>query len=334
MPLDRRGFFRSAGLTGGLVALLETRAGLATTQSDWSNRDAAKRRRHLYQLLGDLPDRQRPLSAQKLSEREQSKYLLEELILDLNGVEAVPAYFARPKRLRGRVPAILYNHSHGSGKHELIHGMDVLQKPPYAEVLTRLGYCVLCLDTWFLGERAARAEMDLFKEMLWKGQVLWGMMVYDSIRALDYLISRPEVDSERVGTLGLSMGSTMAWWLAALDTRVTVCVDLCCLTDFDALLAAGGLGGHGIYYYVPSLLKYFNTSQINALIAPRAHLSLAGTLDELTPPQGLDQVDRDLKQVYAETGHPEAWRLLRYEVGHEETAQMRREVIHFLHEFL
>jgi cephalosporin-C deacetylase-like acetyl esterase len=59
------------------------------------------------------------------------------------------------------------------------------------------------------------------------------MMVYDNIRAIDYLATRPEVNAARIATLGLSMGSTMAWWTAALDERVKVCVDICCLTDFD-----------------------------------------------------------------------------------------------------
>ena len=55
----------------------------------------------------------------------------------------------------------------------------------------------------------------------------------------------------RIGTLGMSMGSTMAWWLAALDERVKVTVDICCLTDFHTLVAKKGLAGHGVYYYVP-----------------------------------------------------------------------------------
>ena len=136
--------------------------------------------------------------------------------------------------------------------------------------------------------------------MLWRGQVLWGMMVYDSLRAIDYLVAREDVDAGRVATLGLSMGSTMAWWVAALDERVRVCVDLCCLTDFEALIETRGLDGHGIYYYVPGLLKQFTTAQINALIAPRAHLSLAGNHDRLTPPAGLDRIDAELRRVYAD----------------------------------
>jgi dienelactone hydrolase len=51
------------------------------------------------------------------------------------------------------------------------------------------------------------------------------MMVYDTLRGLDYLLARPEVDTARVGTLGMSMGSTMAWWVAALDPRIKLAKD-------------------------------------------------------------------------------------------------------------
>ena len=45
------------------------------------------------------------------------------------------------------------------------------------------------------------------------------------------------------------MGSTKAWWLAALDPRVKLCIDLCCLTDYEELIKIDNLKGHGIYYY-------------------------------------------------------------------------------------
>ena len=193
---------------------------------------------------------------------------------------------------------------------------------------------MLAIDAWGFGGRYTRTESSIFKEMLWKGQVMWGMMVYDSLRAVDYLVSRADVDAARIGTLGMSMGSTMAWWVAALDPRVRVCVDICCLTDFDALIESGGLDGHGIYYYVPRLLNHFTTAQINALIAPRPHLGLAGNRDPLTPPQGLDRIDAELKQVYAEAGAPEAWQMLRYEVPHVETQEMRQAILAFLQRWL
>jgi hypothetical protein len=301
------------------------------------------RREELYSLLGELPPRDRPITATLLSARqtlvaEDEGYVLEPWMLDLNGIEPVPAYFTRPLNLVDPAPTILYNHAHGGdyvlGKDEFLRGRSAILNPPYAALLAARGYCGLCIDTWNFGERRGRTESELFKEMLWKGQCLWGMMVYDNLRALDYLVTRPEVDAGRIGTLGLSMGSTMAWWTAALDTRVKVCVDLCCLTEFEALIETRGLDGHGIYYYVPGLLKHFTTAQINALIAPRAHLSLAGNYDKLTPPAGLDRIDRDLRQVYADAGAPDAWKLLRWDIGHFETHAMRAEIVAFLDRWL
>jgi acetyl esterase/lipase len=297
-----------------------------------------ERRQQLYHLLGDLPDLSREISATKLAEEKRESYVLEKLLLDLNGVELVPAYFVRPHGQTGPLPAILYNHAHGGdyalGKDELLAGRDVLQSPPYAEELARKGYAALCIDAWAFGERRGRSESEIFKHMLWSGQVMWGMMVYDSLRAIDYLVSRPDIDASRLGTMGMSMGSTMAWWVAALDTRIKVCVDISCLTDFQALIDTRGLDGHGVYYYVPGLLKHFTTAQINALIAPRAHLSLAGDFDSLTPPAGLDRIDAQLREVYQAAGASEAWRLVRYKIAHFETAAMRVEALSFLQRWL
>ena len=292
----------------------------------------------LYSLLGDLPHRNRPISCEQVGEEDGESYTLEKLVLDLNGIEAVPAFLALPKTRLVRAPAILYNHAHGGeygiGKNELIEGRSALQDPPYAEALARRGICALCIDTWAFNERSGKTESETFKEMLWQGRVMWGMMVYDSLRALDYLVSRKEVNPDRIGTLGISMGSTMAWWTAALDERIKVCVDICCLTDYQALLETRGLDGHGIYYYVPNLLNHFSAADINALIAPRAHLALAGNKDLLTPPAGLDRIDAELKKAYADAGASDAWKLLRYDVGHMETAAMRHEILRFLDERL
>jgi dienelactone hydrolase len=300
--------------------------------------DGAARRAELYGLLGRLPDRHRNVGSEKKGEVERDGYILETWVLDLNGLEPVPAYVARPKAFSGRAPGIVFNHSHGGGyaigKKEFIEGRSYLQPEPYAKTLTDRGYVAICIDHWVFGERSHDTEEDTFKAMLWEGRVLWGMMVYDSLRALDVLAARADVDPARIGTLGMSMGSTMAWYLGALDERVKVTVDINCLTDFQALIAHKGLSLHGIYYYVPSLLEHFTTSQINALIAPRAHLALAGLRDALTPLDGLDRVERDLNAVYATAGVPERWKLLRYDVEHQETAEGRREILAFLDRWL
>jgi len=130
------------------------------------------------------------------------------------------------------------------------------------------------------------------------------------------------------------MGSTMAWWLAALDPRIAVCIDLCCLTDFRALIESGNIGRHGIYYFVPSLLKHFTTAEINALIAPRPHLSLVGERDVLTPAASLDGLDQELRNAYQAAGNPSGWRMIREDVGHVETPTMRQAILDALTQWL
>jgi len=309
--------------------------GAADLAGSWGRVPAGQRRRRLYGLLGALPPRRRAIGAKSLSLECRAGLTLEKLELDLNGRQPVPAWYLRPADAAALpAPAVLYCHYHAGrydlGKDEFLLAKPEAGLPSWAESLAAGGYAALCIDAWGFGERSGRSELDLFKEAIWQGQSLWGLMVYDALRALDYLAGRPEVNPRRLAALGMSMGSTMAWWLAALDRRIKVCVDICCLTDYEAWSQSGDLSGHGIYYFVPGLRKRFTTAGINALIAPRAHLGLAGIRDPLTPPTGLDRIERELGEVYRRAGHPDRWRLSRYDVGHEETAAMRVEALAFL----
>jgi len=333
----RRNFIKKTALA---MAGLSLGAGSCSRKKNTYDKTQQERREQLYGLLCDLPPRNREIGAKVVSVERKNGHLLEKLLLDLNGLQQVPAWFAIPENSKGPMPAILFSHSHGGkfhlGKDELISGNTYMPELPYAEAFTQMGYCVLCIDHWVFGERNIpttpknRHETDFFKETLWRGQCMWGLMVYDSLRALDYLCQRSEVDASRIGATGMSMGSTMTWWLAALDTRVKACVDICCLTDFDALIEEEGLERHGVYYFVPSLLKYFSTADINALIAPRAHLAIAGSLDKLTPVPGLHKIDRELKRVYESLGAADKWKLNIYDgIGHFETPEMRKDALDF-----
>lgn len=290
----------------------------------------SQRRRELWGLLGDLPSAVTP-SGRVLQRELREGYVLEHLELELNGIQAVPALMLIPNGVQSPAPAVLYMHWHGSdydtGKNELLLGRPVL--PAYAPVFAEKGIVALAIDSWCFGERrldrenGRRGEEDAFKEMLWKGQVLWGAMVLDEWQAINYLCTRPEVDSARVGVFGISMGATKAWWLAALDERIRCCIDLCCLTDYADLIANRNLSRHGLYYYVPRLLKHFDACGINELIVPRARLSLNGRRDSLTPPEGVERIREHLLGLYERYGRPEDCRIELFDCEHEETPAMR-----------
>ena len=254
-------------------------------------------------------------------------------MLALNSEEPVPALLLHPLHEPPR-GIVVYCHAHGSrfdmGKDELLKGRPALQSPPYGEVLPAMGYAVLAIDHWCFGERAANTERAMVKRLLWHGKSLWGYRVHDTLVALEWLRAQAGFASLPVTTLGLSMGSTMAIWAAALDPTITACIDLCCLTEFDALLANGSFDLHGEYFFVPGLLAEFSAAEISALIAPRPHLSLVGLDDPLTPPVGVDSVDIALTEAYRALGQDSAWTQFQSQSGHVETAEMRDLVLQAL----
>jgi hypothetical protein len=299
------------------------------------------RRKELWGMLGVLPWKHQPAPPRLVKTEKHSGYTLERLVLDLNGLEPVPAILLIPEKRRKPAPGLLYIHWHGGmydlGKEQLLLGVGA--QPAYAPVCSEKGLVTLAIDSWCFGERkhagnGSAGEDDAFKEMLWRGRVLYGMMMFDEFRALDYLAGRAEVDPHRLGTLGMSMGATKAWWLAALDPRVRLCLDVCCLTDYDELIRTHGLGGHGIYYYVPALLKHFSTSQINELIVPRPRLSVNGRQDPLTPAHGVELVRDFLMPLYRKHGREEDCRIELFDCAHLELPAMRRLILEWLDRYL
>lgn len=300
-----------------------------------------KRRKELWSLLGDLPWQHRPGPTKLLSTEKRDGYTLERLVLDLNGQEPVPALLLIPDKRQERAPGMLYIHWHagmyGLGKEQLVRGVE--QQPAYAPVCAEKGIVTLAIDSWCFGERQHEAdghtgEEDAFKLMLWRGQVLYGMMLFDELRALDYLAGRAEVDPQRLSAFGMSMGATKAWWLAALDKRVKLCMDVCCLTDYEELIKANSLKEHGIYYYVPSLLKHFQTAQINELIVPRAHLSVNGRFDALTPPNGVEKIRDYVLPLYRTHGKEQDCRIELFDCKHVELPAMRKLILEWMDRYL
>ena len=198
---------------------------------------------------------------------------------------------------------------------------------------------VMSPDSYWHGDRAGtgpsgaaeagRVEQeDLFKRHLWLGRTLWGMFVRDDRVALDYLCGRPEVDPSRIGATGMSMGSTRAWWLAAIDERIACVVTVACLTRYQELMAHGEFRQHGVYYFVDGLLKHFDTEGVLALIAPRPFLALTGELDAGSPADGIKVLERVVGRNYEALGAKDRFRSILYpEVGHAYTPEMRTEML-------
>ncbi len=287
---------------------------IPATQSEWETQ-RKEIRATLWTLLGTLPPRPAPPAVTTLSREDKGDHWLEKFTFDNGAGDAVPGYCFLPKSASAmkKAPAILYCHWHGGqydiGKDELLGVNKAIPRAP-GETLAGLGYVVLGIDACGFGERNGRGpdgpqqkgsagEMSAAKFNLWLGRTLWGMIVRDDLMALDILAARPEVDARRIGVTGISMGSTRAWWVMALDDRPAAAVCVACMTRYQDLIRAGMLKAHGIYYFVPGLLTHFDTEAILALAAPRPMLFMTGDQDSGSPIEGVKKLGDIVGQVYA-----------------------------------
>lgn len=301
-------------------------------------------RKTLVEVLGDLPPRPKTTTVKILSREDKGTYVLEKFELNNEAGAIVPGYFLTPKNGKSKHPAIYYCHWHGGnydlGKNELFSTHHTPEVP--ADVLTKLGYAVIAIDTYCFGERSGRGpggpdekgsgeEMTTSKYELWRGRSLWGMMVRDDLMALEYLFSRPDIDTKRVAVTGISMGATRSWWMMAMDDRIKTGVAVGCLTRYQELISEQKLKYHGIYYFVPGLLKHFDTEAVISLIAPRPVLFMTGDEDPGSPVSGILKIDEVLKRVYKLHGVPDNFQNRIYpKTAHVYTPDMWANMIHWM----
>ncbi len=284
-----------------------------TTPSTWEEWETQREkvRATLVKLLGDFPARPPLLQVTTISREVRDGYILEKFTFENGLGMTVPGYLFLPQELTSRAPAILYCHWHGGqydvGKEEMLQ----TQATPVAAgpELARRGYVVLGIDACGFGERngagpdgpeqnGSAGEMTAAKFCLWMGRTLWGVILRDDQMALDYLCSRPEVDTTRVGVTGISMGSTRAWWLMALDERLKAGVGVACMTRYADLIRSQSLHAHGIYYFVPGMLRHFDSEAVMALAAPRALLFMTGDQDHGSPIAGVRTLSEKVGAFY------------------------------------
>ena len=249
-----------------------------------------------------------------------------------SGGATLPALFLHPAG-QGPYPAVLYCHAHGNryetGADELILGRPALQGP-YGPALADLGIASLAIDLAPFGARQGEGpEGALAKAALWQGRPLMGRMLAELHAAYLWLADRPDIEPTRIATLGLSMGGTHAYWLAALEPRIAACAHLCVFSDIAPLIAMGAHDLHAPYMTVPGLLAEGDMGDVAALIAPRPQFVGLGGTDPLTPPAARQPALDRLTAAYA--GAPDNLQVhLSPGTGHVETPAMRRDTLAFL----
>ena len=273
----------------------------------------------LKELLGDFPQKV-PLNPDKLGEEDSGDFIRQKYTIATEKNMRLPLYILKPKGIaRGkRTAAILCCHGHGSFGKDPVAGVTFNQPDRqksiqtynynYGEQMARRGYVTICPDFRPFGQRVAYAEPYpgrdkcnvYFIKGLILGEVLLAKNIHDGICVLDFLCQQEEVDTERIGCMGLSFGGTMTTYISALDERIKAVDIICYLTaTCDYAIATANFCGA---QFVPYLYRWADVADIAGLIAPRPLLVESGVNDTCFSFEFSRKAHQHLKRIYQAAG--------------------------------
>ena len=245
---------------------------------------------------------------------QKDGYRIERLTYEAEPGERIPALLLVPDGISAQhpAPAVAVWHQHNNaydvGKIEPA-GLGGSPMHHSGVALAREGYVVLCPDTLCFGERELKklkrggGERFVYLHYALEGKCLAWKSILDMRRAIDYLCARPEVQADRLGCYGHSMGSTHTWLIGPWEPRLKCLVGNCCLPTYAGIERNEYV--HCMYNYVPGWRKYGDIPEIAALTAPRAlHFNL-GEKDDGSPIQETREGLKRIAQAYAAAGVPD-----------------------------
>ncbi|WJH33807.1 dienelactone hydrolase family protein [Paenibacillus sp. CC-CFT747] len=287
----------------------------------------------LRQALGRLPveDAASPLEPVLLETKDYGDFVMERIAYSTMPSVTVPVLVLKPKDGEGPWPAVIACHGHGNGQLDAV-GMDpeeaLLDQPGihnrFAVELVKRGLLVVIPEIMGFGLRRMTEEMrkkphlsscaTLSSHLLMQGSTLAGIRIYEARRAIDYLQSRKDVESGRVGIIGFSGGGLVAAYTAALDDRISAAVLTGWTNTFEGSILSVT---HCIDNYLPGILNEAEQQELVGLIAPRPLFVEAGEGDRLFPVEHVRKAAAYLEGVYERMGAGGQFGLDVFPGGHE-----------------
>ena len=291
-----------------------------------------QRRKETLQMLGldPLPPRT-PLNIQITGVIDQPEYTIEKIAFESIPQVFVTANLYVPKKRDGPLPTVIYVCGHAYSP----HGDKVMyQRHPIT--LARHGYVAMIIDSIQIAETFALHHGVLNNEMYdWysRGYTPAGVEVWNVIRALDYLETRPEVDKARFGITGRSGGAAMSWFAAAVEPRIKVAVPVMGNSTYAANVEANTQRRHCDCMFLINSHMHDMMHQ-GALIAPRPLYMMHGRQDLLFPVPGYEEFERTVGKLYASYGGSEKFKNLVVDTAHKDSDLLRGEAVQWFDRWL
>ncbi len=290
--------------------------------------------------LLSLPQEKTPLASEVLRKSAEDEVEIEDVRFKAERDIWVPAIVVKPLKAAEPLPAIICLPGTGGTRQQLTDAKLQLSERPrtgWARALARQGFLTISLDYRGSDARHQNIYLEALREQL-AGRSYMGLLVRETMRAVDYLQTRADVDGAKIGVTGFSLGGAIAWYAGAADPRLRVIVPVCggAGTYDDLLRSQPNARYHSQYFYPAGFLKLFPGDQpeVFASLAPRAVLVVGRDQDQGMPVEGLRKLEREVKSVYARRGVADRFAVHLTAGDHTYTEEMFEEVSQWFQRYL
>jgi dienelactone hydrolase len=277
-------------------------------------------RSKLTELVGGFPTERQPLRPITLETRTFPGYSREKIVFDSRPGVSVLAYLLLPEKAKRPTAAMICVPGHGRGVDDIVGiddtGRERTDKAGYqhdfAIQVAEAGMAAVAIEPLAFGCRRdpINARQGLSRKAcdpaaggaLLVGQTMIGWRVWDVMRTIDYIATRAELDSSRIGCMGISGGGTVTLFSTALEPRIRAALVSGYLNTFRD--SVGSLA-HCIDNYVPGILNWAEMHDLAGLIAPRPLFVESGEKDNIFPIRASIESFNKVREIYQVFGAPD-----------------------------
>jgi len=276
-----------------------------------------------------------------IATQQRQGYEARLLRFNLSAFTRAEAYYLVPDG-KGPFPTIILLHDHGGyymiGKEKMVRPFHCSEDVSRAadewlpkcygeqflgDYLAQQGYAVFVTDALYWGARGRKEGRDKDTHMRMAGNLMelgycWsGIITYDDIATADYVATLPEVDPQRIGAMGHSMGGYRTWMLTAMSTRVKVGVAVCWMvtTRVQCSWQYGNEYG-GFANTIPGVKRYLDYPHIAAMACPKPMYFINGKSDKLFHPEGVNEAYDYMHSVWNQQGAPDLLKTELWDMPH------------------
>ena len=302
-----------------------------------------------------------PYDMKVIATEKRKGYEAQKIVFNVSEYSRVPAYLLVPEG-KGPFPAVLLLHDHGAhftiGKEKMVRPFgvsEIVMKDAdnwavgcydgqyVGDYLAENGYVVLALDALFWGERGRKeyarydSQQALSANLLQMGMSWGGLIVWDDIRSAEFLASLPQVDKEKVATMGFSMGAHRAWMTMAATDAVKAGAAVCWMNTTDSLMTMTNnqnKGGSAYAMLVPNIRRYMDYPHVASIACPKPMLFTNGKKDKLFPVEGVEAAYDTMRKVWDSQGAGEHLQTKLYDLPHFCSKEIQKAILDFFNKEL